>query len=386
MCRKERPALCLTLELFFRNKMRIVNRLKKMLHKKRFYANSEGLAVEELQCARRLSMPPLSKSEKRVIDGLWGWVVYKTPIGYPGFALFKHFYGFDAEYVPMSYAFPWLLRVLTRVDYARVFVNKCMSYNYFCNVSQPRLVGRVVNGCFFLGESLVNKQQFVDGISRCNCDMIAKLSTGSCGGRSIQFISSHSSHDEIKSVIDSYYGDFLIQERVKQHPFSAQFIPSSINTFRITTLLLNGQFSLLTAMMRFGNPGSVVDNLGAGGGCVGVNDDGTLVSYGFNNRCYQIQEWNGIKFEGLKVPFFDAIIETCRIAHCDIPMCALVGWDVALAEDGAAVLIEANLDMPGVFFEQMANARPLFRERFAEVMAHVRAHPLPLEPLYDASN
>ena len=67
-------------------------------------------------------------------------------------------------------------------------------------------------------------------------------------------------------------------------------------------------------------------------------------------------------------------------------MCALVGWDVALAEDGTAVLIEANLDIPGVFFEQMANARPLFRDRFTEVMAHVRTHPLPLEPLYDATN
>ena len=376
----------LTPELYVRSKMRVINRIKELLHKKRFYANSEGLAVEEFQCAQRLSLQTLSRTEKLVVTDLWGGVVYKTPIGFPGYALFKHYYGFNAEYVPMSYAFPWVLRVLTRVDYARVFVNKCMTYNYFFNVGQPRLIGRVVNGCYFLGKTLVDKQQFLEGISTSSCDMIAKLSAGSCGGRSIQFISSHSTRDEIMSVVDSYSGDFLIQERVKQHPFSAQFNPSSLNTFRITTLLLNGRFSLLTAMIRFGHPGSVVDNLGAGGGCVGVNDDGTLMKLGFNNLCYQIHEWNGVKFEGLTVPSFDALIETCRKAHYDIPMCALVGWDVALLEDGTSVLIEANLDMPGVFFEQMANARPLFRDRFSEVMAYVRAHPLPLEPLFDTTN
>lgn len=366
--------------------MKLINSIKKRLHNNRFYANSEGLALEEFQCAMQLFLPDLSTSEKQIVKDTWGEYVYRPALGYPGFAVYKHYCGFNKEYVPMSFAFPWLLRVLTRVDYARVFVNKGMTYNYFFNVKQPRLVGRVVNNCYFLDASVVDKQRFIENVQDYSHDMIAKLSTGSCGGQSIKFLSAKSTLEEIINVIDSYKGDFLIQEKVKQHPFTEQFNPSSLNTFRLTTLLLNGKFCLLTAMLRFGNSGSVVDNIGSGGGCVGVNDDGSLMEYGYNKQCHQIQEWNGVKFRNLIVPFFDKIVETCCVAHFDIPMCALVGWDIALAEDGTILLIEANIDMPGVFFEQLANARPLFRERFDEVMTFVREHPLPLEPLYDTTN
>lgn len=373
-------------ELLNKDSMKLINNIKKKLHNNRFYANSEGLALEEFQCAQQLSLSELSTSEMRKINDKWGMHIFRPAIGYPVFTIYKHYYGFNSEYVPMSFAFPWLLRVLTRVDYARVFVNKGMTYNFFYNVNQPKLVGRVVNNCFFLEKSVVDKHSFIENVRDCSNDMIVKLSTGSCGGHSIKFLPSKSTIEDITNVIDSYNGDFLIQEKVKQHPFTKQFNPTSLNTFRITTLLLNGKFSLLTAMLRFGNSGSVVDNIGSGGGCVGVNDDGSLMEFGYNKQCHQIQEWNGVKFRDLKVPCFDTILETCRMAHFDIPMCALVGWDMALSEDEEVLLIEANIDIPGVFFEQLANARPLFRERFDEVMLYIREHPLPLEPLYDATN
>lgn len=356
------------------------------MHNRRFYANSEGLAIEEAQCAVHLSLPSINSDEENAINNIWGWVVYKTKIGYSGFAVFKHYYGFNPEYVPMSYAFPWILRILTRVDCARVFVNKCMTYNYFPNIKQPYMVGRVVSNCYFIDGTVLDKQQFIDKIVNSSCDMIFKQAVGSCGGHSIRFLTKYPNLEDVISVLESYNSDVLIQEKISQHPFTAQFNSSSLNTFRITTLLLNGKFSLLTAMLRFGSPGCVVDNLGSGGGCVGVNDDGTFMSVGYDNKGNQISEWNSIKFDGICVPNFNILVEMCRSAHYNIPMCSFVGWDVAMDIDGSPVLIEANIDIPGVFFEQLANARPLFRERFKEVMDYIQKHPLPLEPIFDATN
>ena len=67
------------------------------------------------------------------------------------------------------------------------------------------------------------------------------------------------SDDSIKEVISSYNGDYVIQEVLKQSNITSKFNPTSLNTFRISTLLLNGEFSVLTAMLRFGKEGSIVD-------------------------------------------------------------------------------------------------------------------------------
>ena len=164
---------------------------------------------------------------------------------------------------------------------------------------------------------------------------------------------------------------------------TAYFNQSSLNTFRISTLLLNGKFSVCTSMMRFGSSGSVVDNVGAGGGCVGVNNDGSLMPFGFNKAGQRIAEWNGKKFAGYVIPHFSDVLGMARKAHLDCPLCSFVGWDFAINQDGKVNLIEANLESPGLFFEQLANGKPAFGDRTAEVADWVCNHPLPLWPMYN---
>ena len=63
----------------------------------------------------------------------------------------------------------------------------------------------------------------------------------------------------------------MIQECLHQHPVMAQFNESSINSFRITTLLLNGRFTVCSIILRFGRKGMKIDNWGAGGLMASVN-------------------------------------------------------------------------------------------------------------------
>lgn len=366
--------------------MNLVWYIKKKLHDRYFYQNSIGVSLEERELSRIFKLKPLDKEERKAIQSLWG-IIKKADIGYPGYQLYKHFYGFNPYYVPFAYFFPWLLRVLSPVDAARVFVNKCMTYTYFHNIRQPKLVARKVKGCVLDSDNnLINNSQLISIITEEANDMIIKLASGSCGGHSIKHLDSNMSDDSIKEVISSYNGDYVIQEVLKQSNITSKFNPTSLNTFRISTLLLNGEFSVLTAMLRFGKEGSIVDNLAAGGACVGINDDGTLTEYGYDVLGQQLTEWNGIVFKGNNIPCFQSVVETCKKAHYNIPLVAFVGWDIALDENNIPFLIEANIDMPGIVFEQLANARPLFRERHDEVMQYIKDHQLPLLPIYDATN
>ena len=189
---------------------------------------------------------------------------------------------------------------------------------------------------------------------------------------------------EVEKILSQYEGDFVIQGVLEQSEDTKRFNPSSLNTFRISTLLLNGRFSACTSMLRFGTPGNIVDNVGAGGGCVGIRDDGSLMPYGFNKAGYKIKEWNGILFEGCKIKEFRKVLQTSKDAHSRIPLCAFVGWDLAIDQNGGVNIIEANLDWPGLFFEQLANGRPALGERFNEVLEYVHSHPVPLSPIYYA--
>lgn len=368
--------------------MNIVRYIKKKLHERYFYQNSIGVSLEERELSRNLKLKSLNIEERKAIQRLWtGMGIKKIDIGYPGYQLYKDFYGFNPYYVPFAYFFPWLLRVLSPVDAARVFVNKCMTYTYFYNIRQPKLVARKVKGCVLdSDDNLIDNSQLIGLIKGEANDMIIKLASGSCGGHSIKHLDPNMSDDSIKEVISSYNGDYVIQEVLKQSNITSKFNPTSLNTFRISTLLLNGEFSVLTAMLRFGKEGSIVDNLAAGGACVGINDDGTLTEYGYNVIGQQLTEWNGIVFKGNNIPCFQSIVETCKKAHYNIPLVAFVGWDIALDENNIPFLIEANIDMPGIVFEQLANARPLFRERHDEVMQYIKNHQLPLLPIYDATN
>lgn len=316
-----------------------------------------------------------------------GGVIPKLDLGLYGFMVYKSVYGFNPEYVPMCYFFPWIIRVLSPIDYARTFCDKTMTYSFFNNIKQPKLIARKTRGLIIneFGDK-IEEGQVVDYILKSDSAVVIKQASGTCGGHGVQFIQKGTDRTQIDKMVKDCDFDCVIQRAIKQSKVTACFNDSSLNTFRISTLLLNGEFSVCTSMLRFGNPGSNVDNLASGGGCVGINEDGTLMSYGFNTRGEKISEWNNIVFRGVQIPEYEKIVETARKAHFDIPMCAFVGWDLAIDEKGDVNLIEANVDWPGLFFEQLANAKPVFGERFEEVMTWIKNHPLPLQPIYNTTN
>lgn len=338
-------------------------------HKRQFNKAAYSESGEERDAAKKYNLPDLTSQEKDAVSKRWKYLSDNLSFGYPGFAIYKHFYGFDPNYMPFGYFFPRLLRKLNPIEYSHVFCNKSLMYRIFHEINQPVLVLNRLQSCYFdKNGNVIDEQAAINVISSYGKDLLIKKSSGSCCGKSINIIEPKTDKDIVSALIAQYDGDFIVQEKLSQSSYTSLFNETSLNTMRISTLLLDGNFSVCTSMIRFGTPNSIVDNLGAGGCCVGINNDGSLKEFGFTSTFDKISEWNGVKFKGHCIPSYDKIVDFARKAHYCIPNCCFVGWDIALDGNDNCVLIELNTNWPGIFYEQLADGKPAFFGREDELL------------------
>lgn len=149
------------------------------------------------------------------------------------------------------------------------------------------------------------------------------------------------------NFLEKYNDDFVVQEAIEQHPYLAQFNPTSVNTLRICTYrsIETGEIKVTGALIRIGKQGEIVDNAHAGGRFVGVDlETGELQHKAMDQfgNCYS--SWNNISFEDTYVvPCWSLIKEfSCKIASY-IKHCRLLALDVTLDVNGAPRLIEVNI-------------------------------------------
>lgn len=116
--------------------------------------------------------------------------------------------------------------------------------------------------------------------------------------------------------------------------------------------------------MRIGRNGSIVDNAHAGGIHVGINKDGTLKKIAFSEcgEKFEIHPDTNVKFENYKIPKIAEMIEFAKTHHYKIPHVGLIGWDFTLDNNSNIVIIETNIQCPGISFVQYANGQSLFGE------------------------
>lgn len=179
--------------------------------------------------------------------------------------------------------------------------------------------------------------------------------------------------EEIRGLLKKYAcTDYIVQRAVVQHPDLAALNPSSVNTIRMITLLFRGEPRILSAILRIGNSGSDVDNIGAGGYQCSIREDGTLDEAAYTHvdgREEFVKETrNGLHFGGIKVPCFDKVRETALSLAGKTPYHHYVAWDFAVDEAGEPVLIEYNVHVPG---QNQETSGPTFREFTDAVLEEV---------------
>lgn len=271
---------------------------------------------------------------------------------------YKKEYGFDPYYLN-DFQYSQILRKTNPRDQVISLAHKAMIDVYFNELPLPKVFLKCIAGVFFDDQMNVLSQE--DAIRRlldCNHFTIKPTVSTGCG-KGVRLIRLDDQADDKKdfivNLLQSYGRDFVVQETLRQLPEMANLNPTSVNSCRITSIYLNNKFGVSTTL-KVGKQGSEVDNWHSSY-LIGVNNDGTLSNFGFDNNLNKVTVTDGgVQFGGMHIPHYDEMIQFVKKYHkMYFPNCGFVGWDIFVDEDEHIRIIEINLDFPGVIGEQLSS-------------------------------
>lgn len=128
-----------------------------------------------------------------------------------------------------------------------------------------------------------------------------------------------------------------------QHDDWEAIAPGSVNTLRVITGAVDGRSWLIYAGARFGSGKSFADNFHMGGSGVLIDmETGKLVGNAINKRLEEREvSVTGIRYDGHPVPYWEEIKAMVLEAALVNDNIHLVGWDVAICNDGP-MIVEGN--------------------------------------------
>jgi hypothetical protein len=150
----------------------------------------------------------------------------------------------------------------------------------------------------------------------------------------------------------------FVEGYVKQNSQINKLCSASVNTIRVMTFSYGGKSRILYAAMRIGNGINHCDNFHQGGmGCSLDIETGKLVGNAIDKdlNVFENHPVSGIKFDGFQIPNWEKAKEIVLEAALVNDKIHVVGWDVAITEEGAT-FIEGNR-RPGFDLVQVLSER-----------------------------
>lgn len=250
---------------------------------------------------------------------------------------------------------------LNNANHLQILEDKLIFQKYFSyhNIQLPKMLAYSFKNKFYISDKRYNIESYDDFIKTIKI-ILDNSETGSIfikphdgiGGKNTYKINNKNISEYENKLKELYKKintcDFLFQETVIQNEILSKVNSSSLNTVRLHTFFNDhGEVEIISAMMRFGTNGGIVDNASGGGFMVPVElESGVLLDKGFTplklgGKEYDVHPNSGIKIKGFKIPYFDEAKELVIKAGGYIPTLRLVGWDVGVTETGP-ILIEGN--------------------------------------------
>lgn len=188
-----------------------------------------------------------------------------------------------------------------------------------------------------------------------NLDRVISKPTAACCGQGIEILCK-ADFPDLRNMYDHLIStqSGLIEEVIVQHPDISAIYPHSVNTYRIVTVLHNGQANVVYAFIRIGNGGRFVDNINAGGMAAPIDLDTGIIRYAAfdkDSNYYDVHPYTGHPIVGSQLPYWKESLEMCLAAAHVTPELGYIGWDIAVTRDGPQ-LIEGN-EFPGHDILQM---------------------------------
>lgn len=303
--------------------------------------------IRELEVHRKLT-----KSQKKEVQDFYMSLIGKKV------SLLSHeyFYSrtgvFSKDYVPVDLYYSNLLPKANKASVVQAYRDKNMFDIIFSGENLPHTYLKNRNGYYYFEGRPVSESE---AIQLCqNLGQVIIKPTWSGKGHGIQLVdikdgSVKSMGKPLIQLLKDYKKNFIIQACIRQHERMSALNPTSVNTIRILSYRSGMEVLIIYAVVRIGHLGSVVDNQSAGGISTTIDKDGRLGKYSFGgyNKDKIEKTDTGIVLDGYQLPSYDKTIEIVKRMHFNLPYFDIVGWDIAIDENGIPVLIEFNLG-PGL--------------------------------------
>lgn len=189
--------------------------------------------------------------------------------------------------------------------------------------------------------------------------IFAKINHGDCGrGVEKLYVKDFDSPAAMLAYIREH-GLVVLEHVLPQHEDMARLHPSSVNTMRILTDLVDGRVHIAYITVKMGRGGGVCDNSGQGGILCRVDpQSGKIISPATDDyfNVYEKHPDTGIVLQGYQLPMVDRAVAMAKEAALVFPQVGHVGWDMAITPTGPAI-IEGN-EFPGTDLCQLAPFYP----------------------------
>lgn len=139
---------------------------------------------------------------------------------------------------------------------------------------------------------------------------------------------------------------WLIEERIRQHPFLDRYSADCTQTLRVVTFITKERKIVpVTTIQKIAVRGAPIDNVGDSGMAALVNHTGVL------GPAYRLEKHGTARFDhhpetgariaGERLPNFDTAVALAVRAQAAVPQMRNLAWDIAITRE-SAVIIEGN--------------------------------------------
>ncbi len=274
-------------------------------------------------------------------------------------------------FVSSDFYFCDLIPYLNNMQFRAGTQDKCYYDLLFPEIHRPRSICRCMSGLYYDGGmSRISRDRAIDLVLQEPDKLVIKPSVYTCGGEDVKaFAPASLTREQVGAVLDEAGANFIVQEKVTEHPVYRKIAEGGPTTVRALSMLTEEGVYIPFMLLRVSPAGDQIVHYGRRGYYVAIDDDNrpakrVLRDYLKEDSKFILPpQWEDIpallsEVEG-PLPGMDDIRKQVERMHPRLPHFRWIGWDFMVDEAGKAVFIECNF-APGYYESQTTCCTPIF--------------------------
>ena len=343
----------------------------KIIQKRKIEVVEKRNERQILKAMKTCEMKPLTKGQVADIEAYFKkHIGLKVPTYWHQY-LYSRNGLYSVKYIPGSTYFAHIIWRLNNYRFGPAYADKGFYDTLFPDVNRPKTFVKNINGFYYDEKKAISLGEAVSKCSDLKGAVIKPTLFGHWGKGVEVFHTENGFIPELNiSVVDlfsKYNMDFIVQDKLVQHPDLAKLNPTSVNTIRVLSYRNYDRTIILYAVIRIGRKGKSIDNETAGGIKADIDlTTGRIKGPAFGSSTEPNMERtdSGEVLEQYLIPSFPQVMDFVKDLHSRLPYYKLIGWDISVDANGNPVMIEWNKSAE---LSQVAHG-PAFGEYTEEIL------------------